>query len=77
LVPARWVPVTSAQPRLVVSCVARNRAEWHTLACNLALTYMTARSTYSAHPHTTAERRAAVRPRECAAGSRWDLALEG
>jgi hypothetical protein len=46
LVPAQWLPVTSAQPRLVVSCVAENRAEWHTLAYNLALSCMTTRSTY-------------------------------
>jgi hypothetical protein len=38
--------VTSAQPRLVVSCVAENRAEWHTLAYNLALSCMTTHCTY-------------------------------
>lgn len=46
MVPARRLPVTSAQPRLLVSCVAENRAEWHTLAYNLALSCMTTRSTY-------------------------------
>jgi hypothetical protein len=44
--PPRWLPVTSAPPRLVVSCVAENRAEWHTLVYNLALSCMTTRSTY-------------------------------
>lgn len=46
MVPLRWVSVTSAQPRLVVSCVAENRAEWHMLAYNLALSCMTTHSTY-------------------------------
>jgi hypothetical protein len=46
MVPARWLPVTSAQPRLVISRVAWNGAEWHTLVRNLALSGMTTRSTY-------------------------------
>ena len=46
LAPVRWLLVTSAQPRLIVSCVAENQAKWHTLAYNLALSCMTTRSTY-------------------------------
>lgn len=38
--------MNSAKPTLLVSCVAENRPDWHTLAYNLALSCMTRHSTY-------------------------------
>lgn len=40
--------MTSVKPALLVSCVAENRPEWHTLAYNLALSCLTAPSTFPA-----------------------------